>query len=213
MSWQTFWLEPVGRDRRGLRRYTSRYQGGAFTCAGGWHEALAWTGEEVDTAWNERGYHDLSWRPAPPHDDPRWPTECANGCGYRFVEGDAWQTWSERLYRRADTGQLRVLHWRHAPPDAPTAEAGATFDAHWLTRKGPDGIALMVRCPRPDGTPGMDHDWPVDEPSSTGGFWTRSGDPRQANVSVTPSIAIGTPGTAGYYHGHLSNGVLADHLN
>ena len=212
MTWQTFWMEPTGRERRALRRYTRRPEGGAWTCAEGWHDALVWTGEEVDTVLNEHGYHDLSW-PMPPPDDPRWPVQCA-ACGYLFFnEGsDEWQTWAERLYRRTDTGDLRVLHWKYAPPDAPTAEPGAMFDAHWLPRVGPDGIRLMVRCPRGDGTPGMCQDWPVDEPSSSGGFWTRTGDPRQANVTASPSIAIGAAGAPGYYHGHLQGGVLTEHI-
>jgi hypothetical protein len=214
VTWQTFWLEPTGRERRALRRYTGSYQGRLYTCVDGWHQALVWTGEEVDTVWNEHGYHDLSW-PAPPHDDPLWPTRCER-CDHLFSaadDGDEWQTWSERLYRRVDTGELRVLHWKHSPPDAPPAEPGATWDAAWLNYKGPDGISLMVRCPRGDGSPGMNHDWPVDAPSTrSGGAWTRTGDPRRANVTVNPSIAIGTPGQPGFYHGFLRDGVLTAHL-
>jgi hypothetical protein len=219
VTWRTFWLEPTGRVRRGLRRYARRVEevrrgpGSATGCEGGWHDAFAWTGEEVDDARQTDAHVDNYVRntwPGPARSGPCWPVECDRGCGYQFTEDDHWQTWTEPLYRRTDTGELRVLHWRYAPPDAPTAEAGATWNAIWLPRKGPDGVSLMVRCPRPDGSPGLD--WPVDEPSTiSGGLWTRTGDPRQADVTVAPSISIGTPGAAGYYHGHLVAGVLSDH--
>ena len=65
---------------------------------------------------------------------------------------------------------------------------------------------------RPDGSPGTPHDWPVDAPSSGGGHWTRSGDPRACNITASPSIAIGEPGKPGFYHGFLRAGVLTDHI-
>lgn len=214
MTWQTFWLDPIGRERVALRRYSERpYVAGAgWTCAEGWHQAIAWTGEEIDEVLSERG---TRRSPAtPPHDDPRWPTDCARGCGYRFTDDDNWQAWGGELFRRADTGELRVLHTTMTPPDVPTAEPGASWDASWMgdAWRGPDGICLTVRCPRPDGTEGTPHDWPVDGPSSTGGRWTRSGDPRAASVTASPSIAIGDPAKPGYYHGFLQNGVLTDHI-
>lgn len=209
MSTKTFWLEPVGRERVALRRYASA--GGAWDCAGGWHEAITWTGEEIGETLSERGHREPP--PRPDHDDPRWPTECSKGCGYQFTDTDAWQAWGGALYRRTDTGELRVLHSTLTPPDVPGAEAGATWDAAaWRGYcVGPDGIALMVRCPRPDGSPG-ENDWCVDDKSRSGAGWTRTGDPRAANVTAGPSIAIGVPGEPGYYHGFLQAGVLTDHL-
>jgi hypothetical protein len=208
MPWQTFWLEPTGRQRVALRRYVADHPTGAYTCVGGWHQAVRWTGEEIDEVFNEHGYTDPP--PAPAHDDPRWPTECDQGCGYRFTEQDHWQPWGESLYRRTDTGELRVLHSTMCPPDVPTAEPGASWDARWMgdIYRGSDGICLTVRCPRPDGSPGIPHDWPVDGPSSSGGRWTRTGDPRAAQVTAGPSIAIGDPDQPGHYHGHLRAGVL-----
>lgn len=186
MTWQTFWLEPVGRQRVALRRYRSSDRSGSgpwpWSCETGWHQAIAWTGEEIDEVRNEHGHTDPP--PEPPRDDPRWPTECAKGCGYHFTDEDTWQPWGESLWRRTDTDELRVLHTSMCPPDVPTAEPGASWDAHWMgdVWRGPDGIHLTVRCPRPDGSPGIPRDWPVDAPSSTGGHWTRTGDPRASNV-------------------------------
>ncbi len=212
MPIRTFWLEPTGRVRVGLRRYANR-AGSGWTCADGWHQALVWTGEEVDEVRGERGYRTQPI-PTPPHDDPRWPAECDKGCGYRFTDTDRWQVWDEPLWRRADTGELRVLHTGLNPPDVAAAEPGASWDATWMGEgwRGPDGICLTVRCPRPDGSDGSPWDWPVDGPSRGGGRWTRSGDPRACTVTVSPSIAIGDPGGPGFYHGFLTGGSLSDHL-
>jgi hypothetical protein len=78
--------------------------------------------------------------------------------------------------------------------------------------RGPDGVSLTVRCPSPDGRPTAANDWPVDHPSSSGGRWTRTGDPKACTVTAHPSIAIGLPGTPSYYHGFLQDGVLTDHI-
>src|SRR2546430_16962592 len=139
---------------------------------------------------------------------------CDKGCGYRFTEADRWQVWGESLYRRADTGQLRVLHGTMCPPDVPTAEPGASWDAQWMGNhyRGPDGICLMVRCPAPGREASMGNDWLVDGPSSSGGRVARTGDPRACNVTANPSIAIGFAGQPGFYHGFLTSGVLTDHI-
>jgi hypothetical protein len=210
---KTFWLEPTGRVRIALRRYAHRGGHDGWTCADGWHEAVAWTGEEVDEVRNERG-HWVQPVPKPPRDDPRWPVECDKGCGYRFAGEDRWQVWDGALWRRTDTGELRVLHTGMAPPDVPAAEPGACWDATWMGDgfAGPDGIHLMVRCPRPDGSDGNPHDWPADGPASSGGRWTRSGHPPDCDVTVAPSIAIGDPTGPGFYHGWLRDGYLTDHI-
>lgn len=220
MPWKTFWLDPTDREVRGLRRYTRQrhVEGKAleWTCAAGWHQAVEYLPGDFPAEVDDDNVHEGEW-PAGSHvadDDPRWPAECAKGCGYRFGDGDARQGWSLLLWRRADTGELRVLHQGDLLPSghAPAAEAGAMWDAKWMGRPGPDGVCLMVRCPCPGGQPGM-NDWPVDWPPSGGGDpWDRSGDPRQANVTARPSIAIGLPGRPGFYHGWLTDGVLSDHL-
>lgn len=217
MSWRTFWLEQTDREVRGLRRYTHlRHVAGTpveWTCETGWHQAIAFLPGDFHAPITEDGLHSLEWDEDLADDDPRWPVECGEGCGYRFGDDDARQPWAERVWRRTDTGEPRVMHQGMVAPGYVSAEAGAMWDAAWMRRPGPDGICLTVRCPRGDGSPGMMLDWPVDWPSSGSGTpWARSGNPRKANVTASPSIAIGIPGTPGFYHGFLQDGVLTDHL-
>ena len=217
MPWKTFWLESTGRERVGLRRYTrdTSIDVPKWTCEEGHHEALAWTDDEVVTTVTVRGTRDTAQRVTIAADDPRWPALC-DGCGYSFTDADERQVWTELLYRRVDTGELRSLHSRHPAPGAPTAEAGAMWDAVWMPAhwRGADGISLMVRCPRNDrDDTKTGSDWPVDMPSTnSGGRWSRSGDPRKANVTASPSISIGEPGKPGSYHGWLQGGVLSEPL-
>lgn len=212
VAWKTFWMEPAGVSRVALRRYTSAADLLADGCVAGWHEAHVWTGDEVPTIVDLLGVQ-RSVFPVE-ETDPRWPAIC-QGCGRPFEDGDERQVWTERLYRRADTGDLRVLHSKMQPPDVPMAEPGAMWDAVWIPEpwRGPDGISLMVRCPRNDGGPGMCPDWPVDMPSTgSGGLWVRAGDPRAGAVTVSPSISIGKDQGPGSYHGWLQDGVLSDPL-
>lgn len=214
----TFWLDPTDDVAVGLRRYASGRDG--FTCADGYHSALAFTGVEPAVWDDSDGRRTLAARPEAPHDDPRWPTECARRCGYRFGDADNWQAWQELLYRRADTGELVTLRQRHPedPADAPTsAPGGAMWNAWWMPGgpawRGPDGVCLMVRLP--DG-----HDWHVDGEASnctrkgdrTHKCWIRRGDPRQANVTVdkngeTCAAGAGSIASNGY-HGFLVDGTL-----
>jgi hypothetical protein len=214
VSVQTFWLEPTEDVAVGLRRYTN---GDGFDCEHGHHHALVYTGREPATyeARDDRKVRTNALEFEIDRADPAWPTTCAQGCGYQFTEDDRWQRWTELLYRRTDTGELRVLHQAAPAPDAPSAEPGASWDAWWMPDfwRGPDGIALMVRCP--DG-----HDWHVDsearnctrkgEPHQC---WVRHGDPRQCRVTVdkagdTCSAGGGSIDT-GTWHGFLRDGVLA----
>ncbi len=217
MPWKTFWMESTGRERVGLRRYArdSNDANPQWTCESGYHDALVWTDEVVDCVVNERGRgvtHDSVTIAA---DDPRWPAKCEK-CEYEFSGMDERQVWTELLFRRTDTGELRSLHSRFPAPGAPTAEAGAMWDAKWMPAqwRGEDGISLMVRCPRNDRDDTLSgSDWPVDMPSTnSGGRWVRTGDPRQANVTANPSISIGIEGKPGSYHGWLHGGVLSDPL-
>lgn len=206
---QTFWLERTDEVAVGLRRYA--HSGNGLDCASGYHHALVYTGNEpVDHT--AEGY--LAPRPMV-EDDPRWPTHCSTGCGYAFTDDDEWQMWQEQVYRRADTGELRVLHQGAPAPDAPSAEPGACWDAWWMPfSKGPDGMTLMVRCP--DG-----HDWMVDSRASNCGLpdddvhrcWVRHGDPRECRVTVdkdglTCSAGAGSIASPGGWHGFLRDGRL-----
>lgn len=214
MGVKTFWLEPTDQVAVGLRRYSHR-TGDTWDCAGGYHQALVYTGTELAEFTEELGRRHLTSRPQVEHDDPWWPTECAQGCGYQFTDDDQWQEWQELLYRRTDTGELRVLHQGAPAPDAPAAEPGACWDAWWMPDnwKGSDGIALMVRCPG-------GHDWHVDSRASNCGrpdddvhkCWLRHGDPRKCRVTVdkngdTCSAGAGSIGTPNW-HGFLRDGVL-----
>lgn len=205
---QTYWLECTDQVAVGLRRYA--YSGGGFTCADGYHSALVYTGLEPADYGPDGS---LAVRPMVDHDDPRWPTTCER-CDYRFAGQDKWQVWQEQVYRRTDTGGLRVLHQDAPAPEAPSAEPGACWDAWWMPfSRGEDGIYLMVRCP--DG-----HDWAVDSqasnctrPGEPHQCWVRHGDPRACRVTVdkngdTCAAGAGSIQTPGW-HGFLREGVLA----
>jgi hypothetical protein len=225
VTWQTYWLERTGQVALGLRRYhhdpvaaDATY---AWTCEQGWHWAIGWTGEGTAR------YHPDPDGPHREHlgfpddvplgrADPRWPKACGQGCGYEFTDDDQWQRWQEPIWTRPDatTRSQYVLHSQIVPPWLLPAGPGATYDSWWFPDawRGADGIAYTVRCPRPDGSAGTWLDWPVDAPATGGGRWARSGDPRAANVTASPSIAIGDPARPGYYHGFLQSGLLTDHL-
>lgn len=127
--------------------------------------------------------------------DPRWPTHCA--CGREFREDETWQVLSHALYTREDGQESWTI--RDMPP-------GAMFDTFWLPKTwvGPDGRSLSVALPPDEGPDRMNHIWHVDGPSSSGGRWTRTGEPPV--LTVTPSILTHR------YHGFLTSGVLTDSL-
>lgn len=101
---------------------------------------------------------------------------------------------SSPVVRRVDTGELFHKGWGERPGYRPLP-AGAMWT-------DPD-LGLTVR------TPGGD--WHVDRPSSSGGRWTRSGDPPR--ITATPSIlfSLDRP-TVGQrsYHGFLTDGFLVE---
>lgn len=149
----------------------------------------------------------------PGHDDPRWPTVCAQ-CGEPFVEGDEWQVNQNGLFVRSDNDALVAFRGY-----GDISFAGALYDMWWRkgytilrddgTRRGfvgPDGISLCAICP--NGLP-----WEVDGPATGGGGWTRTGDPRRPEtLTVQPSIIAGKPGAPGTYHGFLQNGAFTAHI-
>lgn len=182
-----FYLEPLPKIRRLLRRYRSSdhkcpkpYLGWDYCNA----ELFL---DEVDHPLKQviESYFI-------PHEDPRWPKACA-GCGYVFEEKDTWQVFVDSLYRRSDTGEVTTI--REAP-------AGAIYDSWWMPdsyRNPVDGLALI--CKLPGG-----HCWGIDGPSSTHkgpGAWTRTGTPPK--LTVSPSILV--PDS---YHGWLKEGILVE---
>lgn len=222
MAWPCYWLEETGRVAFGLRRYTWRdAQAGArvWECSAGWHAGFGWRGltgparmvEDADGG----GRRHYAMAAPVSHGDPAWPGECQRGCGYRFTDEDRWQEWEEPILSGQGGEWVRHVSWP-PPPGTQTAGPGAMWDAWWLPAawKGADGIGLMVRCPDParPAEPRA-HDWIVDGPATSGGRWTRVGDPKDPpSLTVTPSIAAGEPGTPGFYHGFLQAGTLTDHL-
>lgn len=213
---RTFWLEPTGRVAVGLRRYRSASTLPSGCAEGGYHSALVSTGEEPAEYSDVAGFdrRTLALRPETPRNDPRWPAHCK--CGYEFTDADTWQDWQELIYQRSDTGERVTLRTHHAVgiDGLPPAPPGACWDAWWMPSdwRGPDGIALMVRCPN-------GKDWHVDSEASNctrkgqpHQCWVRHGDPRQANVTVDKNGDTCAAGAgsiqAGDYHGFLQAGVL-----
>jgi hypothetical protein len=167
---------------RYLRRYVGDHPGG-WTCEEGWHQAKAPI-EDIPATWQvkegRRYMADVSgdlW----PHDDPRWPKTCEK-CSFEFRDTDPWQLFHDNPYRLPD-GSLKTLI--DLPP-------GAMWWARWYS---PPHLYVML-------PPGRYDYWDIDGPSSSGGHWTRAGEP--PNVTVSPSIM--TP----RYHSFLTGGVLGD---
>lgn len=196
-----YWLAPVAQAHVQLRRFTygtecpcDAHGNGAFG-----HDAssgvVATVEYPLDNGNGGNGTADAGEYAG----HSAWPTVCGRCGAYEFTVDDRWQVNTQRLYARHDTNEHTTLAM---------AGAGAMYDAYWYpdSWRGPDGIALVVRCPNMQ-------DWTVDGPSTKGGRWVRSGDPRNPpTLNVLPSIAIGKPGSHEYYHGMLENGMLGDHL-
>lgn len=206
-----YWLEPNGRYRVGLRRFTFS-EGGAHG-----HDASTITDRELPARWSKRDGHEfdtlepipktmlnergLRVPAVPGHRSTSWPRRCEE-CGEPFPRDAEWQAFQALGYTRSDTGE--TIWARHIDR---REHAGALYDAPWLhdwpfdqPNVGADGIALIAVCP--NGAP-----WRVDGPATGGGRWTRTGDPRQpATLTVTPSIR------AGDYHGFLQAGRFTDDL-
>lgn len=191
MSWTCVLLIATDRARLSLRRYASGKL--CSTSGHGIHDASTAIGT-APIVIGERGTWHVDAEELP-HTDPRWPAACT--CGYRFEDGDAWQLFQDRLYRREDTGALLTLR---------EAEPGMLWDASWFVEMGwagPDGRSLVMRLPG-------NGEWTIDGPSQNGPGWERTGEPPR--ITVRPSI-LSYPSTAGPgYHGWLTDGILSDDL-
>lgn len=195
-----FLLEPADEGRVDLRRYVS----GSTCPIHGYHHTriLIGSGRVI---LGEGGTFSIE-APEIEDDDPRWPTHC--DCGYAFQAEEPRQVFTERQYRRSDSGELTTLQ---------SAPAGAMWFADWFNDfwAGPDGRCLVVK------TPGGD--WVVDGPASNCGrpddrdqkqhhCWVRHGAAPMITVDKDgPTCSAGAGSIqAGSYHGFLRNGQLVE---
>lgn len=204
-----FLLEPTGQESIYLRRYTRNNAPDCCKAHPGkysYHNARVFLFNEL-TNKDEDGYIQNGTYVLLPHDDSRWPTQCA--CGYVFQESDEWQRFTESIYHRTDTGEEMTIR------DAP---AGAMWYAWWhdyfCTPQNNDH-ALVVK------TPGGE--WIVDSQSSN---CTMPDDRKQEHHhcwirhGAVPDITVDKQGATcgagagsiqcGNYHGFLRNGYLED---
>lgn len=203
-----FFIEPTGQESVKLRRYTRNNTPDCCSVYPGkysYHTASTFVfNEPIEMDSHGVVYNGL--KPLPPHDDPRWPTQCA--CGYVFQETDEWQRFTEQVFRRVDTGEEMTIH------DAP---AGAMWYSPWLDQfhVPQDEHSLVVK------TPGGD--WVIDSQASNCTLpddrkqeehhcWIRHGTPPDVTVDklgVTCRAGAGSI-QCGSYHGFLRNGYLED---
>src|SRR3954452_24305026 len=102
---QCFLIEPTDRARRTLRRFRYSTQGPACPGPYSYHNADVLL-DEVE----HDGPDDIT-RDATPEQIATlsWPQKC-DGCEYVFGPDDEYQIDCDRLYRRADTGEVTTLH-------------------------------------------------------------------------------------------------------
>lgn len=188
-----FMLEPLNMYRKWLRRFSS-----ATPCSQqlSYHNALFLVGDFSGDAYSKIVKND---------GNPNWPTKC-EACGYAFQDADEHQEFTLNLYKRADTGDIYTL--QDAPPGAMWEAPWYNDDPSWL---GPDGKALIVRCPG-------GHDWHIDGQASNctrkddkvHKCWVRHGTPpvltvdKNGNTCQAGAGSIQTPN----WHGFLRDGYL-----
>lgn len=201
MSVRAFLIEPTGEARLSLRRYTSARSGREY------RDAMNEIGTASVTVDARRGgWHVDAARELPPKDDPRWPK--VSDDGYVFQDEDEWQVFTDRLYRRVDSGELVTLR------DAPE---GAIYRADWYedvpSLCGPDGRAYVAVCPGG----GV---WHIDGRASNCTLpndtvhrcWVRHGEAPDFTVDengVTCSAGAGSIQTHNW-HGFLRGGVFVE---
>lgn len=134
---KTFWIEPTDKVARYLRRFNSK----DALCRLTKGACSARVRVEDETVPAEQS---ISINDSHPHDDPRWPTHCA--CGFAFGDGDHWQYYGDRIYRRLDGAAEFPL--REAPP-------GALYEAHWISERGDNYLkgydGKSIWCVKPHG--------------------------------------------------------------
>lgn len=201
---QCFWLEPSGDQNVYLRRYTDTR---TSECPRGYHSAMNLRERVQEII--EPGEHgpvnrttELYEKPA--QDDPGWPTVCAH-CGEPFAPEAPFQLFTERIWRRGDTGE------EYEEDQIP---AGGMYDAWWYPWKGlDDGRSVVVRMPGG----GL---WCVDSQASnctrpgdrSHRCWLRHGEPPHFTVNKEPRELTCDAGGGSietkHWHGFLTDGWL-----
>lgn len=195
-----FLIEVTDQKKRFARCYDHSSEDSTHKCSAvpeGYHNICVYV-DTVNAPLDPDGYdrelHSL------PEDYP-FPTHCA--CGREFGPSDR-QTFTERLWRRTDTGELFTL--KEAPP-------GSIYRASWMEPQwaGADGHSYVAICP--NGRP-----WNIDGPASnctmpgelTHRCWIRHGAPPNFTVDKNGHTCAAGAGSiqAGDYHGFLRNGVF-----
>lgn len=195
MGWKCFLMEPTEHCRRWLRVYASAdacplRADGATYC-----EATTPIADGPAIWVRDEAGHLTHYRTEPiewPRDDPRWPTACAH-CGRVLAQDATHQLAYELLYRAPDGAAYTI---RDMPVGA--IWRAEHMEAFW---GGDDGRCYQVQLP----PGGIGNQWIIEQPSQSGGGWTRTG--IAPNLTASPSIL--TP----QYHGYLTAGLLTDDLD
>lgn len=206
-----FWVEPTGRARLSLRRfYFAPSENGSMPAyryracpESEWGcdatvtlDDYVWARFRTDGDFG-KVLLTVPRSQRPRASDPRWPTACS-ACSRPFDRHAVRQVNQSLEYERAD-GTLLTMKGHHSPE-----HAGALYDLWWrgFDRNPAASDDLDVTAVCPDGT-----HWHIDHRASSGGYWTRTGDPRDPeSLTVSPSIQTGA------YHGFLQSGRFTDDL-
>lgn len=211
MNIRCFLIEPAGRARLSLRRYSSAECPAAPKR--GYHDAQSPLFEVAERLEKVEGFD----RPIFRHDGPSrredvpsehaWPAQC--DCGYVFAEDDHWQVFSETIYCRTDNGEVVTL--RNAP-------AGAMWWLTWMEglfhpQLGTSPLCVMT----PVG------EWVIDSRASNCTIpddynqerhhcWVAHGTVPDITVDKNGQTCAAGAGSiqAGNYHGFLRGGYLVD---
>ena len=207
---QCFFMEPTGKVRVKLRRYTRGDGECMDTRNWGYHQASVDVGDFEDVDRDVSDLHPGESKFGIAYEDPRWPSHCI--CGTKFSDDVVKQVFEELLLRKQGTDELFTI--RNLPHGAMWyAEHYGDIPA-WC---GPDGKALMVQV--------LDHPWHVDGRASNCTMpednvhkcWVRHGEP--PNVTVDKNghtcqagggsiwVRMGKPDG---WHGFLRNGRLEE---
>lgn len=137
-----FFLEPTGQDRRYLRRY---HDSSDQKCIGrySYHNGEIVL-DVIDSKEETNDQEVIALHKS------EFPYECE--CGYKFVEQDHWQIFSDRLYKQTDNGIITSLR---------LASPGALWFAPWLDDVYVPQLEHVLCCKVPGG-----HDWVIDSEAS-----------------------------------------------